>query len=94
MKKKILGIFVFALIIAIFALPINSILAMKPEPILFFGYPTLGVVEAEIHWAGQSDNQFMIWKDLPWTFCWAYTPVEVAPGVFIPVSIDDLATGV
>jgi len=39
MKKKILGIFVSLLVLAIFAIPLNAVLANKPEPITFYGYP-------------------------------------------------------
>jgi hypothetical protein len=94
MNKKILGVFFSLLVFAIFVLPISVVLAPKPMAILFFGYPTTGDTQAEVYDGGESDNRFMIWSDLTWTFCWDYISIEVVPGVFMPVSTDDLAVGV
>jgi len=92
-KKKILGIFVSLFVLAIFAIPLNAVLANKPETITFYGYPLLGA-EPEEYFAGKSDNMFEIWSDLGWQFCWDYDVITLPdPPMDVAVPIDVFADG-
>lgn len=90
-KRKIL---VLALAVAMLAVPVSAVLAPKPEPILFYGYPLLPA-EAEQYYAGNSDNLFNIWTALGWEFCWDYDVMTLPgdPPMDIAVPTDIFAEG-
>jgi hypothetical protein len=86
MNRKVLGLFVTLLAVAILALPMSTVSADKPEKFVsmtFYGYPS-GDYTIEERYAG--DNHILIWKDTDWSYCEGYIPIGDPPTFFMPVN--------
>ena len=77
MKKKIL---LFALVVAVLALPISATFANKPDKFVsftFYGGPDLSTnTITEDRGAGESDNNFTKWIFVGWKFSWTITGTQ------------------
>jgi hypothetical protein len=81
-NKKVLGIAVFLLAVAMLALSISFAFATKPdkfESFTFYGGPYMGAGTPVIEEgdAGESANHFMDWIFVGWRFSWTPTGTQV-----------------
>jgi len=78
LNKKVL---VIALALAMLALPVSTVFAAKPdkfESFTFYGGPDYTApMDFEYRMAGKSDNHFVIWNTIEWTFSWTMGGSEV-----------------
>ena len=82
MSKKILGLAVAVLALAMLALPLSVAFATKPDKFVsftFYGGPYMGAgpMVVEERYAGESDNHFMDWIFIGWRFSWTPTGTQV-----------------
>lgn len=90
--KKILGVFISLLVVAMFSVPATAVLAKKPEPApTFYGIPMPAMPEQ--YFIGNSDNLIVL-VDSGWVFCLGYHMDYSNPLMPVAVPEDVLAEGV